>query len=161
MPSPRVQALIDRLEKGKLKTNEIFGKLSPEQWEHVIYDETPAWTWRDLLAHFVSAEERLLHVAANVAAGGEGTPEDFDFDAFNVDELARLRDHSPARLLALLDNARQATLTWVATLDDARLDWMGRHPALGVVSLEAMVTAIYGHQLLHMRELQSTLKDKA
>jgi len=42
---------------------------------------------------------------------------------------------------------------WVRTLAEADLDRVGRHPALGMVSLETMLTAIYGHQLLHMRDL--------
>ena len=155
MTPPRVEALISRLEKGKEKTNEILGKLSPEQWEQTVFAGPPVWTWRDLLAHFVSAEERLLEVAQNVADGGKGTPEGFNFDDFNAQELPRYKEYPFPRLLALLDIARQETLDWVATLADTHLDRTGRHPALGIVSVEAMVTAIYGHQLLHMREVQS------
>lgn len=158
MLSPRVQVLVDRLEKGARKTNEIFGNLTPEQWNQIIFDDPEQWTWRDLLAHFVSAEEKLLELAQNVAAGGEGAPAEFDFDAFNAEERARLHDYPPARLLAMLDLARQETLDWVATLNDKHLDYAGRHPALGIVSVEAMVTAIYGHQLLHMREVQAKNK---
>ena len=158
MVSPRVRALIDRLEKGAQKTNEVSGKLTPDQWEQIVFADPEPWTWRDLLAHFVSAEEHLLELAQNVAAGGAGSSEGFDFDAFNAAERTRLIDYPPARLLALLELARQETLDWVATLDDARLDFVGRHPALGSVSVETMVTAIYGHQLLHMREVQSKNK---
>jgi hypothetical protein len=155
MTSPRVEALISRLEKGKQKSNEILGKLLPEQWEQTVFAGPPVWAWRDLLAHFVSAEERLLEVAQDVANGGKGTPEGFNFDDFNAQELPRYQDYPFPRLLAMLDIERQETLDWVATLDDTHLDRTGRHPALGIVSVEAMVTAIYGHQLLHMREVQS------
>jgi len=157
MSSPRVEALIGKLEKGRQKTREILSGLTPEQWQQVVYSERNAWTARDLLAHFVSAEEHLLELAKDVASSGEGAPEGFDFEAFNVDEQTRLRDHSPQQLLAMLDAARQATLDWARTLGDERLDRVGRHPALGEVSLEVMITAIYGHQLLHMREVQPKL----
>lgn len=155
MSSPRVHTLINRLEKGTQKTNEIFSKLTQEQWKAVIFDDPEKWTWRDLLAHFVSAEGRLFELAQNVAVGGEGAPEGFDFDAFNAAERTRLLNYPPAHLLTMLDKARQETLAWVATLNDTQLDYVGRHPALGIVSVETMVTAIYGHQLLHMREIQS------
>jgi hypothetical protein len=157
MPSPRLEEIIGRLEKGGRKTNEIFGKLTPEQWQRVVYDEPPVWTARDLLAHFVSAEDSLLKLAQDVAIGGAGLPEDFDYDAFNAEEQARLRDQSPQQLLPALNAARQKTLDWVRALDDAQLDREGRHPALGDVSLETMLVAIYGHQLFHVREVQSKL----
>jgi len=143
------------LEKGRQKTSEIFGKLTPEQWTQSVYTTPHKWTWRDLLAHFVSAEGRLLEVAQNVADGGKGTPEGFNFDDFNAEQVASMTEYPVPRLLAMLDLARQETLDWVATLDDTHLDRTGRHPALGIVSVEAMVTAIYGHQLVHVRETQS------
>jgi len=60
-------------------------------------------------------------------------------------------------LLAGLDAARGRTLNWVRTLSEGQLDLLGRHPALGQVTLETMITAIYGHQLLHMRDLARIL----
>jgi len=55
--------------------------------------------------------------------------------------------------VAALDAARGRTVDWVRTLSDGQLDLPGRHPALGQITLETMITAIYGHQLLHMRDL--------
>ena len=155
MASPRVEALISKLEKGEQKTNEIFEKLSPDQWDQVVYTSPHKWTWRELLAHFVSAELRLLEVAQNVADGGSGTPEGFSFDDFNAQEVPKFNDYPAPRLMAMLDIERQETIDWVVTLDDNHLDRTGRHPVLGIVNVEAMVNAIYGHQLLHMRDAQS------
>ncbi len=157
MTSSRIQALIARLEKGGSKTQQILGALSAEQWGRCLYAGPPAWTVRDLLAHFVSTEAGLRRMCQDVAAGGEGAPEGFDFDEFNAQERQRLKDRPTAELLTALADERQRTLDWLRTLHDSDLDRTGRHPALGWVSLEAMVTAIYGHQLLHMRDLQSTL----
>ncbi len=157
MPTERVEALIGKLDKGLLKTKEILGSFTPDQWSRVLYDGPPAWTVRDLLAHLVSAEHRLLRVAQDVAAGGAGAPPGFDLDAFNAGEQTRLADRSPEELLPALGKARQVTLEWVRTLEDSQLDRLGRHPALGEVTLEVMITATYGHQLLHMRDLKSKL----
>ncbi len=60
-------------------------------------------------------------------------------------------------MLLALAKARQVTLEWVRTLDDSQLDRIGRHPVLGEVTLETIITAIYGHQLLHMRDLRLQL----
>ncbi len=155
--SERVDRLLQRLEKGLNKTLSIFGSLSPAQWEVVLYEEPYPWTVRDLLAHFVSAEEGLLRLAQDIAAGGPGTPEGFDYDAFNAAEQERLADVPAERLLRDLQEARRRTIEWVRTLSDGDLDRVGRHPALGEISLETFIEAIYGHQLLHMRDLMNAM----
>ncbi len=157
MPTPRIESLLSKLEKGRLKTRQTLASLVPDQWARTVYQEPSAWEVRDLVAHFVSSEARLLELAQDVASGGEGAPAGFDYDAFNAEEQQRLQNKSPEELLEALDQARRATLEWVRTLEDTRLDLVGRHPALGEVTLETMLTAIYGHQLLHMRDLQSRL----
>jgi hypothetical protein len=152
-----VQALVERLEKGRLRTQQVLGSLAPELWAQTVYEEPAVWQVRDLLAHFLSAEEKLLELARSVAAGEEGAPAGFDYDAFNAAEQERLKGRSAEALLPALDEARRATLAWLSTVSDDELDRVGRHPALGEVTVETMVTAIYGHQLLHMRDLQSRL----
>jgi hypothetical protein len=156
LPHSRAEALSARLEKGRLKTNEIFGSLKPEQWQQVLY-QPPVWQVRNLLAHFCSSERHLRSLVQDVAAGGQGAPENLDIDSFNAAEQRRLEGQSPASLLFLLDQERLQTIMWVTSLEDEQLDRVGRHPALGQVNVEVMITAIYGHQLLHMRDLSRLL----
>jgi uncharacterized damage-inducible protein DinB len=157
MASERVDSLIGKLEKGGLKTQEVLRSMAADDWSRILYDGPPGWNVRDLLAHLVSAEPRLLQIAQDVAAGGPGAPPGFDLDGFNADEQKRLKDTSPEELLSALAKTRQVTLDWVRTLEDSQLDRRGRHPALGEVTLEVMIAAIYGHQLLHMRDLKDKL----
>lgn len=152
--NPRVAALTSRLEKGIEKTLAIFGSIQPAQWEAVLYETPYLWTVRDLLAHLLSAEEGLLCLAQDIAAGGPGAPEGFDY---NEAEHRWLAGVPPEQLLADLKAVRRRTLEWVATLTEEDLDRVGRHPALGEVNLETFINAIYGHQLLHMRDLMNAL----
>lgn len=156
MTHPRVDALAVRLEKGRQKTFEIFNSLTPEQWQMALYHE-PTWQVRHLLVHFVSSEKQLLALTQNVVSGGPGAPPDLDLDRYNADEQRRLEGLSLPALLAMLEIERQQTLAWVRTLDADQLDKVGRHPALGQVNVETMIIAIYGHQLMHMRELSRLL----
>jgi hypothetical protein len=130
--------------------------LTPGQWQQTLYDD-PAWRVRDLLAHFVSSEKQLLALAQNIAAGGPGAPSDLDIDRFNAEEQDRLDGLSPSALLDHFDQERQETIEWVRSLDSFQLDRIGRHPVLGDINVEMMVTSIYGHQLLHMRDLSRLL----
>jgi len=149
----RVDDLVARLGKGARKTVEIFGSLSEDQWNALIYESPSRWTLRDLLAHFLSAEVGLLRIAQDIASGGPGAPEGFDYNEFNAQEQVRLAGLPPATMLSDLANSRAATIAWLSGLDDADLDRTGRHPALGVINLETFINAFYGHQLLHMRDL--------
>jgi hypothetical protein len=154
MVSERIENLVARLEKGNLKTQEVFCALTPKQWSSIVYEEPKRWDFRSLLAHFVSVEENMLELARHTVASGEGLPAGFDYDEFNAQEQIRLQEKSPEELLDALSKAREATLEWVLTLDERQLDRIGRHPALGEVTVETMITAIYGHQLLHVREVR-------
>ena len=156
MTEPRADALAARLEKGRQKTFEIFDALTPGQWQQVLYKD-PTWQVRQLLVHFLSSEEQLLALAQDVAAGGPGAPQDFDYDSFNAHEQSRLDGLSVRELRSMLDLARQHTIAWVRTLDAARLDKIGHHPVLGQVTVETMVLSMYGHQLIHMRDLSRLL----
>jgi hypothetical protein len=159
MSQPRLDDLISKLSKGHQKTIEFFSKLSPEQSQLLIYSK-PDWNPRNLLAHFVSAEQHLLELAKNVVANGPGVPKGFDINHFNAEEQNRFEGLSFQPLQEELTQSRQRTIDWVRTLTDEQLDIKGRHPALGVISVEAMLTAIYGHQILHIRDITRSLRSK-
>ena len=157
MPETRLPGLIAKLERGQRKTSETFGRLSPAQWDQVVYDDPAPWTPRSLVAHFLSSERELLRLCQDVASGGPGAPEGYDYNGFNAEQQIHFASVPPAQLREQLEAARGRTLEWLGTIDESMLDRVGRHPALGEVSLEIMIVAIYGHQLLHMRDLQSKL----
>ena len=157
MAETRLSGLVAKLERGQRKSSETFGRLTPAQWERAIYDDPAPWTPRSLVAHFLSSELELLRLCQDVAAGGPGAPEGFDYNGFNAEQQTQFQSVLPEQLLEQLEAARARTLEWLGTIDDAVLDRVGQHPALGEVSLETMIVAIYGHQLLHMRDLQSKL----
>ena len=156
MKSKRIEKMSARLERGLHKTNEILDSLEQDGWRGPIEGESDGWTVKDLVAHFIVSEEHLLMIAKDIAAGGEGAPEDIDIDAFNKDQIGRQPDRTPDELQVLLGDVREMTIAWVAVQDDETLDRVGRHPTLGDSSVETIIFSIYAHQLLHMREL--TLK---
>ena len=158
MKRKRIEKLITRLERGFNKSNEILDALDHDGWQEPVEGDSDGWTVKDLVAHFIVSEEHLLMIAKDIAAGGEGVSEDIDIDAFNEDQLARQPDRTPGELQAFLRDVRATTIAWVAEQDDETLDRIGRHPTLGDSSVETIIFSIYGHQLLHMRELTTKLK---
>ena len=154
----RVNNLVMRLHKGGDKTLETLRSLSGAQWQMVLYEEPYPWTVCDMAAHLLSAERGLRRVAQNIAGGGPGAPRGFDYNAHNAEEQVRLAGIPPKKLLVSLADARAATIAWVSGLDEAVLDRVGYHPALGEVTLEALINAFHGHQLMHVRDLKALLR---
>jgi hypothetical protein len=159
MPQKSLDDLLAKLEKGYLKTRGYFDLLSYEEWQSTVYGE-PNWSAYNLMAHFISAEEHLLELAQNVAGNGPGAPEGFELDEFNAQEQNRFQGFSIQALLDALEKARQRTIEWARSLTDEQLEKKGRHPALGQISVEDMLTAVYGHQILHMRDLVRFHREK-
>jgi hypothetical protein len=153
MPASRIQDLKNKLGRNKVRVLAAFINQPDENWSKVIYAEPARWTMRDLLAHFVSSERMLLKLSKDIAAGGKGAPEGFDYDEFNRREQEAHRSHTPADLLQMFIQSRDSTLEWVNGLKEDQLDRKGLHPALGNVSLEETLTAVHGHVLLHLRDL--------
>jgi hypothetical protein len=153
MTSYRIQELQRKLERNKTLVQRTFTKVQPDGWNQTVYEKPALWTLRDLLAHFVSSEEMLLRLSQDVAGGGRGAPEGFDYDAFNREEVVKHCSRTPEELLRMFGEAREATLAWTGSLTEGALDRKGLHPALGEVTVEEILSAIHGHILLHMREL--------
>jgi hypothetical protein len=96
-------------------------------------------------------------VIEDVANGGPGVPADFDYNAFNAVEVAGLVGRGPGDLLADFRATRGDLIALVERLDDDRLDRRGRHPALGDVTLEVYIKAVYQHAKIHVRDVKRCL----
>ena len=156
---PTRQALIlNRLQEEGRKTAAYFRTLGPAELSQVVYTTGPQWTARDVLAHFVSAEQTLTRYGQQVLAGGSGAPEDFVIDEFNAIEVAGLRASPPAELVAQFEAAREATGVMVAAMAEADFDRVGRHPWFGRVPLEQMLKLVYRHNMLHERDVRRALE---
>ena len=142
------------MRKGADRAKQALLSLTDEDWGQVLYAGPPAWAVRDLVAHLLSAEDGLRRVGQDVAAGGPGAPPGLEYDAMNAAEQGRLAGIPGPRLVSELIASREATIAWVGTLSEDDLDRIGRHPALGEITLETHIQAIYGHGLMHLRDLR-------
>jgi uncharacterized protein (TIGR03083 family) len=153
-----LERLAGRLEADGQKTASYFQSLEPAQWDAQVYTTGSAWTIRDVLAHFVSAERSLKLLVQDVANGGDGAPRDLQIDEFNEREVPKLDDLSPDELLEAFKGARGTTLELVHGLEPAALDLIGYHPWFGDVELRDMLKLVYRHNMIHLRDVRKTLR---
>jgi hypothetical protein len=154
MESTRIRAIQRKLTRNKDLVRRSFAGLGGDGWNRTVYQTPFVWTVRDVLAHLVSAEQALRGLAENIAAGGRGAPDGFDYNEFNRKEQDVHRSRTPQELLPMFLEARERTVDWAGGLNDGQLDRTGGHPALGELSVEGVLTAIQAHTLMHLTELK-------
>lgn len=150
--------LAERLAAEGQKTAAFFAALPPEQWQTLVYTEGEPWTARNVLAHFVTAEQGFLSLFTNIRAGGPGASEDFDIDRYNASQQEKTRSLALAELLEQFRVVRAEMTALVASFTEQDLQKQGRHPFLGPTTLAEMVKMVYRHNQIHLRDLRKLLE---
>lgn len=153
------QRLADKMLVEGEKTVEFFRALSRIDLERTLYADGGQWTVGQVLAHFVGAEIGMTRLVQGILNGGEGSPEDFDLNLYNERKVASMEGQSAADLLAQFAAARQASAAMVRGLSDADLACTGRHPWLGVATLEDILKLMYRHNQIHQRDIRKALSE--
>ena len=153
MTSVSIENLCSKLERNKSRVCETFGNISESGWGKNIYTEPYEWNYHDLLAHFVSTEMSLLSLLKNIELGGDGANEDFNYNEFNKKENIKYKQYLPNELLELFIKNREATIEWTRNIDEKKLLLKGMHPSLGKITIREIIMSIYGHVLMHLRDL--------
>ena len=149
------QFLAKRLRSDGEKMTAFFAELSDTEWQKTIYTEGETWTIRNVLAHFVTAEQGFLRLFAEILDGSEGVPSDFDIDRYNARQQEKVQELSPQELLVRYQDVRAKMAAWVESLSADDLAKQGRHPFLGETTLEDMIMLVYRHNQIHYRDMRS------
>ena len=149
------QFLAKRLRSEGEKMTAFFTELSDADWNQTVYTEGETWTIRNVLVHFVTAEQGFLKLFPEIVAGGEGASEDFDIDRYNARQQERAQELSIEKLLLQYQDVREKMATWVESLSADDLAKEGRHPFLGKTTVEEMVKLVYRHNQIHYRDMRS------
>jgi DinB superfamily len=153
----RLPHIITRLTDEGAATLDFFRGLPPDVWAQQVYDIGPEWDVREVLCHFVSAEESLAKLFVRIVATGEGVSDDFDVDRWNASKVSKMNDMTATELIEEFNRLRAATVAWAATLAEDDLDKVGRHPFLGMDRVENMLKLLYRHTMLHLRDVRKAL----
>jgi hypothetical protein len=147
-----------RLKEEGEKTLAFFDPLTPDQWTVEVYTDGMTWSVREVLCHIAITEASFGRLLENIIAGGDGSPEDFNIDAYNERKVAQMEG---APLEVLTESYRQARLRNVEIVSNLRLEDLerrGRHPFLGVAPLVDIIKLIYRHNQLHLRDVRKLLQ---
>ncbi len=153
MPKPP-QFLAKRLRSEGEKMTAFFAELSDADWNQTVYTEGETWTIRNVLVHFVTAEQGFLKLFADIVAGGKGAADDFDIDRYNARQQEKAQALTPQELLIQFQDVRRQMAEWVEGLSEDDLAKVGRHPYLGENTVEEMIKLVYRHNQIHYRDMR-------
>ena len=131
----------------------------PEDWLEA--NEGPdTFSPRDVLGHLIHGEKTdwVPRIKLILADGGPGTFVPFDRFGFQ----AAIRGRPTSELLAELATLRTATLAYLQglSLTAAQLSLTGRHPELGMTTLEQLLATWAVHDLNHIGQVVRVLSKR-
>jgi hypothetical protein len=140
------------------KVARFFESLSSTDWDQQVYTTGSRWQVRQVLAHFISAEQAYQKYIADVLNGGSGAPRDLDIDAFNEAETPVLSANPKEELIARYRQARADTLRLTDGLEEADLTRPGYHPWFGEKELGWYLKLLYRHNSMHLKDVHKAIE---
>ena len=154
----RRMKIIADLEKGLDASITLFKSFNPTELNVPVYEEAPAWTVKQVLAHFITIEKSMQWLFKDMLAGGPGSPEDFDLERYNRTQPPKYDGFAVDALLLKYGTVRQETISLVRGMSESDLDREGRHPFHGQGTLERFITWAHEHVSLHEKDIRGRLE---
>ena len=148
---------VKQLASEGLKTLEFFRDLAPQAWQQQVYTTGTGWTVQEILCHLLNTEQNFHHLLGDIMIGGPGSPKGLDLDQYNEQQTRNTQCHDPHTTLEHFSQARVTTIEIVRNMQPQSLERTGRHPLLGVTTVDKMVQFIYRHVMLHLRDIRRAL----
>jgi hypothetical protein len=154
----RCQQIVAGLQKGRDDTIAFFESLTPVQLRTRVYQEGAHWTAQQVVAHFITIERSMHRLFDNILLGGEGAPDDFDIDRFNLRQTQKLENLDLQTLISQFQMVRQETIAMVEKMTESDLDREGRHPFHGKGKLDRFIRWAYEHARIHEDEIRKIIQ---
>ena len=156
------ERLAGKLRSEGARTSEFFKGIHGDAWQQVVFSSTenPIWSIRDVFEHLVISEDLLRALFRDVAAGREGAPRGFKVDDANNAALGTLRVLSLAEVFSRFQTGRDLTAAFAEILTSDQLATIGRHPFLGLCTLEEMLRLISVHNAMHVKDIKKSLSQQ-
>ena len=154
--SERLEAIKADLAAGRQRLNEVLDQIG-DQWETQVYADGLQWNVRQLVNHLADADRAQSNLVINLAEGKDIIPADFDLERYNRRVTEKTAEKSPDQSREEMAAQRQQLLTWLDGLDEAKLDLIGRHGSLNLLSITQILGVIANHERTHADDIAQAL----
>jgi len=156
-----IQTIISDLEYGRSQLLKAVEGLSQREMTHLpIYDD---WTIKDVLAHVIGWDERVIKTLPLMLAHRASEIPDVEVDAYNRQSVEAWRDKSLAEVMMAIKATHRRIVQILSELDDIEID-MRRERYGRVITIRSyVVDVMMEHERTHALEIEQwrqTLKQK-
>jgi uncharacterized damage-inducible protein DinB len=137
----------------------ILEKLDTADGERILYQEDGySWSVHNLISHLADAERGMLGQAQRAVAGKMTVPDDFDLDRWNRGAVRKSASKNIPEILDQIQEAYDAGLEFLDSLDEDKLDVEGRHASGDNLTIEGFLRRIALHRLEHAKDVEAILE---
>jgi hypothetical protein len=151
------EKIIEKLISDGDRIVELFTSLAIPEWSSIVYFGEYEWQVKDILAHFISAEQSFIVLFDSIRISGLGVTNDFTVDDYNNAQILKLKGFEIKDLIDLFKKTRNDTVIWVSQISEHDFEKVGRHPALGETKIFNMIRMISIHTQMHLKDLHNSL----
>jgi hypothetical protein len=155
----RKARILTKVADEGFKTAEFFRQIPATQWDVEIYSDSMTWTIRAIMYHMLDTERSFNRLFRNILSGGSGVPEGFNLNEHNTQRVETMGSWDPATFSATFLDARHQNIAEFDSASDNDLDRIGRHPGLGMTTLEKMLKILFMHNRMHQQDIQKALAE--
>lgn len=142
--------IIRKLTQARRQLLEAVEGLSEEQMAQAFDQE---WSIREILHHVAIGEQANVDLAERALAGNPVIMDNFDMDAWNIEQVAQQADRPAAEAIDALHRVRAKTLDRLRHLTDEDMAQRLDHPGWGEMTVEQLFRALGTHDLMHRRDI--------
>ena len=118
------------------------------------------WSIAEVLEHLSHVEGHVFRIRLDLMLATDGADvESYDEKAF--DAAATYSGNDPEESFAHWEEQRDEAVQLIRTLDATRLKRTGRHPELGIFTIEQMLNNWVCHDLGHVRQIAELVRAQA
>jgi len=156
--TPEHRAIIEGIRASAAAVRRAVETLHPGRGG--IAPQAGEWSARETLIH-LRAAAMLVHGLRIRRLLYEDEPVFADFDEARYRRSALEQDEPVPDLVEGIVSEHEQIVRLLAILPDADWERAGRHPALGVMSIELLARRVAEHAREHAAQIASTAKDRA
>ncbi len=153
----RDERIKTKLTESRAGTLALVETMTDTDWERQAYFEGSEWRMIDVLRHVTDSERGMTSLIAQIQAGGEGVPPDFDLTRWNQRVVSKLQEKNVSDLLEDMDTNRANLLAVIDTLGADDWDKQGRHASLQIMTIEEVCDLIADHEMGHTEAMKLAL----